>query len=254
MDLFHSFFHRCVIPGLATSMACGILLLVPENSAAQIPGEKSANLGGRPQVIAFVNQTTEKLVVHWIDFDGVGREIGLMVPNQVAEITTFPGHLTTFSSGSRRVATFRASTISESAYAIAGSGSGGGSGGGAVNPGPTPVSSQVSISSADFGGQNHVTKQISLSRGGRLAVDLDSNASTGFAWGKQAFNTDESIARQLSHEFRGPKTAMPGAGGTEVWTFEALRPGVTTLIFNYSQGWTGGQKDARTLTVIITVR
>jgi len=248
MDLSYSSLHRCVIPGLATSMACGTLLLTPENSAAQNTGEKSANLGGRPQVIAFVNQTTEKLVVHWIDFDGVGREIGLMVPNQVAEITTFPGHLTTFSSGSRRVATFRASTLSESAYAIAGPGSG------AVNPGPTPVSSKVSISSADFSGQNHVTRQITLSRGGQLAVDLDSNASTGFAWGKQAINTDASIARQLSHEFRGAKTAMPGAPGIEVWTFEALRPGVTTVIFNYSQGWTGGQKGARTLTVIITVR
>lgn len=247
MDFFHSFLHRCVLPGLAASMTCGILLTT-ENSPAQIPLEKSVNLGGRPQVVAFVNQTTEKLVVHWIDFDGVGREIGLMVPNQVAEITTFPGHLTTFSSGSRRVATFRASTLSESAYAIAGPG------GGAVNPGPTPEGSQVSISSADFSGQNHVTKQITLSRGGRLAVDLDSNPSTGFAWGQQPINTDASVLKQLSHGSQGPKVVMPGAGGTEVWTFEAVQPGVTTLVFSYSQGWTGGQKGAKTLTVNVTVR
>lgn len=244
MRLFSSTLHRCLFPGLAAS----ILLLTPENSPAQILGEKSAILGGRPQVVAFVNQTTENLVVHWIDFDGVGHEIGVMVPNQVAEITTFPGHLTTFSSGSRRVATFRASTISESAYAIVGSGEG------TVNPGPAPASPQVSISSSDFGGQNHVTRQITLSRGGQLAVDLDSNASTGFAWGKQTINTDASIVRQLSHEFRGSKVAIPGAGGTEAWTFEALKPGVTTLVFSYSRGWTGGEKGVRTLTVNITVR
>lgn len=253
MDLSFSNSHRCVFTGLATSMTCGILLLAPKNSPAQVVNERSANLGGRPQVVAFVNQTTDNLVVHWIDFEGLGREIGLMVPNQVAEITTFPGHLTTFSSGSRRVATFRASTLSESAYAIAGPG------GGSVNPGPTPAGSRVSISSSGFGGQAHVTRQVSLSRGDQLVVDLDSNPSTGFAWGEQTFNTDVSVVKQVKYEKAGAGTssgtpAPPGSSGTELWTFEALTSGVTALIFYYSQGWPGGQKGAKTLTVNVTVR
>lgn len=246
MDLFYSFLHRCVVPGLATSMACGILLLTPENSPAQILGEKSAILGGRPQVVAFVNQTTENLVVHWIDFDGVGHEIGVMVPNQVAEITTFPGHLTTFSSGSRRVATFRASTLSESAYAIAGPE------GGAVTPGPTPAGGRVAVSDEDFGGQNHGRLQVTLSRGDQLTVNLGSNPSTGFSW--HSVNTDDAVLRSAGKEFIGTKVAIPGSGGTEVWTFEALKPGVTTLIFDYSQGWSGGLNGVRSRTITITVR
>ena len=88
----------------------------------QQSNERSINLGSQPISVAFANQTNENLVAHWIDLNGVGQEIGLLVPGQVAEITTFPGHVTIFSSGSRRVATFRASTSSQPAYAILGPG------------------------------------------------------------------------------------------------------------------------------------
>ena len=88
----------------------------------QRSGERSINQGSQPIAVVFANQTNENLIAHWIDLNGVGQELGSLVPGQSVEITTFPGHVTTFSSGSRRVATFRASTSSNAAYAILGTG------------------------------------------------------------------------------------------------------------------------------------
>ena len=102
------------------SQGTSAMYVVPPRG--QQSNERSINLGSQPISVAFANQTNENLVAHWIDLNGVGQEIGLLVPGQVAEITTFPGHVTIFSSGSRRVATFRASTSSQPAYAILGPG------------------------------------------------------------------------------------------------------------------------------------
>ena len=214
--------------------------------------ERSVNMGSQPLRVVFSNQTNENVVAHWIDLNGLAREIGTMVPLQTVELTTFPGHVTTFSSGSRLLATFRASTISASAYAIVGSG------GPPVNPSPSPA--QAVISSNDFNGQKHVTREVIVSRGDQLTVDLRSNASTGFRWGEQTTNNNPSVVRQVKYESKGPvqrsggSPPPPGAPGTEVWIFEALKPGVATLSFSYSQAWQGGTKGAETLKVVVRVR
>ena len=134
----------------------------------QQSNERSINLGSQPISVAFANQTNENLVAHWIDLNGVGQEIGLLVPGQVAEITTFPGHVTIFSSGSRRVATFRASTSSQPAYAILGPG------GNTANMGPVtqfnPSVTGNQISSAATG--------ITLSDIGRFFRELANKQSS----------------------------------------------------------------------------
>lgn len=214
--------------------------------------ERSVNLGSQPLRVVFSNQANENVVAQWIDLNGVAREIGMMVPFQTVELTTFPGHVTTFSSGSRLLATFRASTISAPAYAIVGFG------GTPVNPAPSPA--RALISSNEFNGQKHVTREVILSRGDQLTVDLRSNPSTGFKWGEQTANNNPSVVRQVKYESRGPgprpggASPPPGAPGTEVWTFEALKSGVATLSFSYSQAWQGGTKGVETLKVAVRVR
>ena len=218
----------------------------------QNTNERSVNLGSQPIRVVFSNQANENVVAHWIDLNGVAREIGTMVPLQTFELTTFPGHVTTFSSGSRLLATFRASTISSAAYAIVGAG------GTPVNPSLSPA--QAVISSNDFNGQKHVAREVILSRGDKLTVDLSSNPSTGFRWGEQTTSNNPSVVRQVKYESKGPvqrsggSPPPPGAPGAEVWTFEALKSGVATLTFSYSQAWPGGTKGAETLKVVVRVR
>jgi predicted secreted protein len=47
---------------------------------------------------------------------------------------------------------------------------------------------------------------------------------------------------------------MAGAPGNEVWTFQALQAGASTVAFSYSRSWEGGEKGVETLTLNVTVK
>tara|TARA_R110000850_G_scaffold109649_12_gene222718 strand:+ start:2729 stop:3172 length:444 start_codon:yes stop_codon:yes gene_type:complete len=61
------------------------------------------------------------VVAHWIDHQGSAQEIGTILPGQIVQITTFPGHVTVFSAGGRQLSTFEATASSDgAAYGISG--------------------------------------------------------------------------------------------------------------------------------------
>ena len=47
---------------------------------------------------------------------------------------------------------------------------------------------------------------------------------------------------------------MVGAGGTEIWTFRAVREGKTTLTFGYVRPWEKGIAPVKTVAWPVTVR
>lgn len=94
-------------------------------------------------------------------------------------------------------------------------------------------------------------KQITLSPGDSLVVTLDSNPSTGFAWTISEI-TDEAIIDDVSNAFVGADTGMMGAGGREVWTFEAGDKGTSTIEMWYSRSWESVQP-AATFNVTVVV-
>jgi inhibitor of cysteine peptidase len=47
---------------------------------------------------------------------------------------------------------------------------------------------------------------------------------------------------------------MVGAGGTEIWTFRAVRKGKTTLTLGYVRPWEKGIAPVKTVSWPITVR
>ncbi|MCE5214206.1 MAG: protease inhibitor I42 family protein [Methanobacterium sp.] len=64
-------------------------------------------------------------------------------------------------------------------------------------------------------------------------VSLDSNPSTGYSWDVQY---DPEYLKLISQQYIPQDNGggiIVGAGGTEVFTFETLKKGLTTLIFNY---------------------
>jgi predicted secreted protein len=50
------------------------------------------------------------------------------------------------------------------------------------------------------------------------------------------------IGKRGVNESPAPPTNLPGAAGKETWTFKALKPGSSTVSFDYSRPWAGGEK------------
>ena len=96
-------------------------------------------------------------------------------------------------------------------------------------------------------------KQITISDGDSFTVTLDSNPSTGFAWSISAI-TNEAVIDDVSNEFNGADTGMIGAGGHEVWTFEAGDEGTSTIEMQYSRSWETGVEPAATFNVTVVVK
>jgi inhibitor of cysteine peptidase len=81
---------------------------------------------------------------------------------------------------------------------------------------------------------------VHLKTGDLIAIRLDSNPSTGFAWTVRQRRGDVLAQKGMVHESGGVGIA-PGAGGTDVWTFEAARTGKERLTFRLLRP---GEKDA----------
>ena len=91
--------------------------------------------------------------------------------------------------------------------------------------------------------------------GEELTVTLGSNPTTGAQWSEDAEISDETIVRQTSHIFIGPGIEKPsGTPGEEVWTFEALKKGTTTISMEYSRPWIEEDASYRTVTITVNIR
>lgn len=118
----------------------------------------------------------------------------------------------------------------------------------------TPQTTTVEVSYDDLLNQKNVSRQVALTAGDTLRLVLGSNASTGYQWTAEAQISDGGVLAQTGHQTVAPTDAKPGAAGTEVWTFDAIKPGSATLTTTYGQPWPGGAKDAWTFSAAVSVR
>jgi inhibitor of cysteine peptidase len=102
--------------------------------------------------------------------------------------------------------------------------------------------------------QKNMSRQIKVNMGDTFAVNLCSNASTGFRWLDSANISDKTIVQQIDHKNVAPSKPMPGAPGQQVWTFKALRKGTAQITNEYSQPWSGGHKSVWNLTLDVMVQ
>jgi inhibitor of cysteine peptidase len=97
---------------------------------------------------------------------------------------------------------------------------------------------------------------VELEPGQSLEVSLDSNPTTGYRW--EVAEIHEAVLRQVGEsEFvmadeRDPPP--PGAGGTEIFCFEALGKGRTPLTLIYHRPWEQGVDPIETFWVETVVR
>ena len=109
----------------------------------------------------------------------------------------------------------------------------------------------VNISCDEFSAHNHARNEFQVEIGDKIRVKLCSNPTTGFKWEYAISN--ENVLKEEDYDFEEPKGDVPGAAGTEVWTFEAVEKGTTEVRMEYSQPWEGGLKKEWTYTMTITV-
>ena len=104
----------------------------------------------------------------------------------------------------------------------------------------------------------HITQEIDVSAGDTFSVTLCSNPTTGFQWSHFAQISDRSVLEQTNHQFslpeNGNKPLAPGTPGQEIWTFNALKKGTSTVSMEYSRSWAGGEKGEWTFVLNVTVK
>lgn len=69
---------------------------------------------------------------------------------------------------------------------------------------------------------------------------LNSNPTTGYSWFLVSY--PNNLLTVVSHQYTPPKTQMPGAGGVEVWQFQANEdafsaPRVIKITMMYARPW-----------------
>lgn len=77
---------------------------------------------------------------------------------------------------------------------------------------------------------------IEVHTGDLFTIQLEANMTTGYGW-EFGTTVDENILRLVASDFISPNSGLTGASGTQVWVFEALQPGTTTITLKYVRSW-----------------
>ena len=116
----------------------------------------------------------------------------------------------------------------------------------------------VEIKCDDFYESANKADSIEVATGDQFTVSLCSNASTGYQWVETADISDPGVIEQTGHEYilapEKDKPAPPGTPGSEMWIFNALKEGNSTISFEYGQPWDGGEKAAWTFVLSVVVK
>jgi len=93
---------------------------------------------------------------------------------------------------------------------------------------------------------------IQVANGATIVISLDANPTTGYSW-RQAPGLDESVVKYVSEAYEQDASSpgLVGVGGTDVWTYDAVGAGTTTITLTYQQP--SDPTAAESFTVNVTV-
>ena len=95
-------------------------------------------------------------------------------------------------------------------------------------------------------------KPVNVTAGLKFAIVLESNRTTGYRWERSA-SENATVVKLRGAEYREPGTGRAGAGGREVWTFEAVAKGATEISLKYVRPWEKDVPPARSVTFKVNV-
>jgi len=90
-------------------------------------------------------------------------------------------------------------------------------------------------------------KGISTSVGKEFVIALDSNPTTGYDW---EVSYDDSMLSLVEEEYSPDKEpGLVGVGGTQYFTFKALKKGGTEITLTYKRSWETGYAEQKVFSV-----
>ena len=109
-----------------------------------------------------------------------------------------------------------------------------------------PEASRIVLTEKDNG------RQLRLTYGDTLTVELKSNPSTGYRW-QTADAGENGVLKAEKDEFIAPDTTRCGAPGLQRLSFTPAAPGETTLHLVYVRPWQKNAPPARSFRVTVSV-
>ena len=85
-------------------------------------------------------------------------------------------------------------------------------------------------------GYSDPSKMIRTEVGEEFSIELESNPTTGYGWSLSK-EFDDRRLKVVEIRHHAAKTSRVGAGGRDLWVFEALRPGQVVLSLEYVRPW-----------------
>jgi predicted secreted protein len=99
---------------------------------------------------------------------------------------------------------------------------------------------------------NDPDKPIVITVGQQFSVVLDSNPTTGYQW-QIAEPLNESMVLLVGTDYQATPTNRVGAGGRQIFNFQALGAGKTSIGLAYHRSWEKGVLPVKTVTFSVTV-
>jgi len=96
-------------------------------------------------------------------------------------------------------------------------------------------------------------KPISVTKDTDVLIALPSNPTTGYSWTARVSGAAVSNGGS-AYQAHPAAAGMTGAGGQQIFEFEAEGAGTATVTFTYARPWEKGAKPAKTLVFHITVK
>jgi predicted secreted protein len=113
---------------------------------------------------------------------------------------------------------------------------------------------EISVNSAELLIYKEINQEVEAETGDTIRVMLGSNPSTGFQWEEPVISDVIVIRQKGESEYIPAKEQIPGVGGNEAWSFNALKAGTSIITMKYSQPWDGGEKGVWRYTLTVTVK
>jgi inhibitor of cysteine peptidase len=97
---------------------------------------------------------------------------------------------------------------------------------------PTPTLPPTAASPSLLPEPSDPTQLITLQTGEAFDIVVPSNPSTGYHWAIIP-ELDETIVQSTGQSYVAEQPILPGSGGMDVWTFQAVGAGETTIVLGY---------------------
>jgi inhibitor of cysteine peptidase len=87
-----------------------------------------------------------------------------------------------------------------------------------------------------------------------MAINLESNPSTGYAW--YATISDTKVLVQLGEpQYSAPSSSsVVGAAGAQTFFFQAIETGTSVITLEYKRGWEANVAPEKTVTINVEVK